>query len=239
MTGMPPIERSWDEPKGTEPSPSPGPPEKPPKKARTWIILASMGGIVAALVIVAGLINRPADSSLPAAGTAAPTATTTEAPPSLPTESSSAASDKCTRYQDLVNQAVTDTEAKVTAENARFAGCEGIVVPGKPEGRPTNPAAASTSTGGYEYSRDGIDWAWVDNARCDYGSCVQIKVSAGSADCSNGFYIAVNVLNSSGTIVGYSNDALPSLRRGQSAIMTFQITEDDADKVEMSELTCY
>lgn len=88
-------------------------------------------------------------------------------------------------------------------------------------------------------SREGIAFEWVDDPNCDYFGCSQLNVIARDAQCPNGLYASVNILDKSGTIIGYSNDSLPSLLLGQKARLNFTITEDDAATIALNEFSCY
>lgn len=239
MSGQPPIERTWDAP--------PPPPRPPLMSKRAVIIIGAVAGLVVVLIAASSALTNgfrgttatspptkgPVVEASPLAGAAASQA---------PTEGSGSTGTNCQRYQEMADGAKTETEARVTAENAAAAGCTGITVDDKPEGRPTAPWSERNATGGGATSVnvvDGIAWDWVDNPKCDFGVCTQMRVEATSGDCPNGFYVAVNVLDSSGTILGYSNDLLPTLRSGQSAILTFNILEDGGDQVRVSEFKCY
>lgn len=56
--------------------------------------------------------------------------------------------------------------------------------------------------------------------------------------CPDGGYIEMNLL-SSGTIVGYTNDAVPSMQMGDVYNARLAILESNVDDVDLTELTCY
>jgi len=86
---------------------------------------------------------------------------------------------------------------------------------------------------------DGVAFKWADNPNCDYFSCFGMTVIADSANCPNGFYAELNLLDSSGAIVGYTNDSVGSLRLGQKAKLIFNFTDDDVKTAEISKFSCY
>ena len=86
---------------------------------------------------------------------------------------------------------------------------------------------------------DGISWYWIKNPRCGYFSCWQMKVKASRTSCPDGLFITLDELNSSGDIIGNPIDSVSSLRRGQTAILTFTSTYDGRSSGRLSEVNCF
>lgn len=86
---------------------------------------------------------------------------------------------------------------------------------------------------------DGISYEWVDKPKCGYFDCFQMRVSADTTECLDGLYVEVNLLDQEDTIVGYSNDTVGSLREGQRAILTFDVTEDNVESADVSKFSCH
>lgn len=81
-------------------------------------------------------------------------------------------------------------------------------------------------------------WEWVDAAECSEGTrCWQITVSSDSG-CPNGLYGELNILDTNGTVIDYTNDTLGRLGAGGSAILTFDYYGDGAESGEIAKLEC-
>lgn len=212
----------------TPPETSPATTPKEPKERKPKTVLSIVLGLAVAVVVVVAIASfltkddaKTAAQSKPQANAVAST------DPEL--------TGRCTRYQELVNGAKTEKEALVTIDNGRLIGCD-LQMPDKTF--PTK-AAPLPMTGPAKPTLEGVEYKWVDNPKCDYGGCMQLRVTPRVQSCTGGLYVAVNVLDSSGTIIGYSNDLLPSVALGQQALLTFPILEDAADSVQIAEVKCY
>lgn len=86
---------------------------------------------------------------------------------------------------------------------------------------------------------DGIAWYWIKNPRCGYLACWQIKVKASRVSCPEGLFVTLDEKNRSGDIVGNPIDSVNSLRRGQTAILTFYSTFEGASTGSVSEMNCF
>ena len=85
-------------------------------------------------------------------------------------------------------------------------------------------------------------WKFLDEddaeyQECAFGSCGVVKVLAPSG-CAD-VYMKVNFLNSSGTVVDWSNDTASSLPADGAAVLQFTATQDDAKKIQIVEASCY
>jgi hypothetical protein len=83
-----------------------------------------------------------------------------------------------------------------------------------------------------------LEWKYPSSVNCDnsYGSCGTVMVRATTA-CTGGIYAEVNHLDSSGIVVGYSNDTVSALQAGQMALMQFNFTEDGSS-YQLTKLLC-
>lgn len=136
------------------------------------------------------------------------------------------------RCADLQLQAKSVTQlgqAQVNAvmARARDAGCDFPA-----------PAASPVAKADPRSSQDGIFFEWVEDPECDYGKCTQILLEAVDGACPNGLYVEVNLLDANDIIVGYTNDVLSSLPRGQRGKMTFETYDDSVKKMEITEFNC-
>jgi hypothetical protein len=83
-----------------------------------------------------------------------------------------------------------------------------------------------------------LEWKYPSSVNCDnsFGSCGTVMVRATTA-CTGGVYAEVNHLDSSGVVVGYSNDTVSALQAGQMALMHFNFTEDGSS-YQLTKLMC-
>lgn len=103
----------------------------------------------------------------------------------------------------------------------------------------TLAARAPWFPAGFTEYVDGLTaWKWVDRS-CSYStaSCNHIDVVAASG-CNN-LYVEVNYLDSSGSVVDWSNDTANNLGPGQTAKLEFVTFEDQASSATLSEISCY
>lgn len=93
--------------------------------------------------------------------------------------------------------------------------------------------------GYYEYGSN-VAWKWADGpSPCGYSRCWYSHIKVVTRDgCPSGLYAEVNKLNASGTVIGWSNDSVPSLRPGQKARLVF-VSYDPSDKSSLAEISCY
>jgi len=93
---------------------------------------------------------------------------------------------------------------------------------------------------GYNEYSSNVAWKWADGpSPCGYSRCWYSHIKVVSLNgCPSGLYAEVNKLNSAGTVIGWSNDSVPSLRPGQKARLVF-VTYDPADASSLAEISCY
>jgi hypothetical protein len=83
-------------------------------------------------------------------------------------------------------------------------------------------------------------WKWIKGVDCDYGGCWHIEVVAPPQGCPNALYAELQITDSKGTVVDFSNDSLGSLKGGQKARLTFNYLGDDRNVTgDVTEVKCY
>lgn len=114
----------------------------------------------------------------------------------------------------------------------------------------------STDTGSSDYGTDTYNPDWPPTGFTDYDGEVAYKwtTSTTDSDCSgctystmdvtalygcDSLYVEVNFLDSTGSIVDWSNDTVSSLSAGQTARLEFDTWEDYADQTEITDVSCY
>ena len=127
-----------------------------------------------------------------------------------------------------------------------LAGCSGG--PGSRTTADRAPVAKYTPVApdipsGFKDAGNGVAFAFLDHDDpafdCSYyNSCSMLRVYAYDS-CPSMVYVAANILDSSKRVVGFTNDTLPSLAKGQEALMTLGIMEKNGTSVQLSELKCY
>ena len=92
---------------------------------------------------------------------------------------------------------------------------------------------------GYVEREPGLAYKWVENpdSDCYYCSYWQMDVIARDG-CPNGLYAEINIENSSGTVIDWTNDRIPSLSQGDKARLTFETYNDASDSASVTELSC-
>jgi hypothetical protein len=94
---------------------------------------------------------------------------------------------------------------------------------------------------GYSEYETGIAWKWLSSGQfsCSYssGSCWGMSVVS-QLGCSS-LYVEINILDSAGNNIGYTNDTTSGLRPGQSAKLILDTFEDSASKAQLSKISCY
>ena len=85
-----------------------------------------------------------------------------------------------------------------------------------------------------------IAYKWINQSCTGNYGCVHASFISQNG-CSN-FYAAVNWLdapaNENGSVIGYSNNSLPSLGAMQTATLIFEDTSDNGKSAQMSEINC-
>ena len=94
---------------------------------------------------------------------------------------------------------------------------------------------------GFNEFSDGIAWRWQSNPSCDTGlgaACWGIDLVVRDG-CPTSVYAEVNISNTAGTAVDYSNDTLGGLESGQTGQVTFESFDSGAHTVRLSDISCY
>ena len=80
-------------------------------------------------------------------------------------------------------------------------------------------------------------WQWTDDCDGSYTGCHGMDVI--TRDGCSGLYVELQLLDSAGNAVGFTNDTLGSLDPGQVAKLDFSIYEDRAASAKLAEINCY
>jgi hypothetical protein len=104
------------------------------------------------------------------------------------------------------------------------------------------PQSAWNPPAGFRVYEDGLGWKFLEKTeyRCAMTTipCVGGAVYARDG-CPNNLYVELSVIDSAGSAIGYTNDAVGAIGPGQTAKLTFNITEDDASDVRLTQISCY
>ena len=91
------------------------------------------------------------------------------------------------------------------------------------------------------YGDSTLAWRWAEKGEfnCSYGDRCQAIFVASKSGCPSGLYAKINILDSSGVVVDYSNDLLSGIRAGEVAKMQFEFFTRGAGSTRLEELNCY
>jgi hypothetical protein len=91
------------------------------------------------------------------------------------------------------------------------------------------------------YGDPNLAWRWAEKGEfyCSYGDRCQAIFVASKSGCPSGLYAKINILDSSGVVVDYSNDLLSGIRPGEVAKMQFEFFTTGAGSTRLEELNCY
>ena len=111
--------------------------------------------------------------------------------------------------------------------SASLAGCSAPTYPDLTEVTPTEEAApveVDWAPAGYTQADEYLAYKFTTNQGawpCEDCNFWKVTVIA-NEDCSGGVYAEMNLLDSAGTIVDWTNDTVPYLAAGQKAILKFE-----------------
>lgn len=94
---------------------------------------------------------------------------------------------------------------------------------------------------GFESYDDNLAYRWKNPSKCKYSSmgCWGMEIVTKSG-CPSNLYVAINILDSSSAVVGYSNDSLPSLAPLTKAKLEFADTSGESNPSgQISEINCF
>ena len=187
-------------------------------------LLAGCGGATP-VATTAASSQSPLSATTAASSQSPLSAPTASPPPSTPPPKS------CSQWQSEADTAgmFGESQARSVKRQAEAAGCTGILIK-------ANDAQVAANMG--PITMNGVEWDWTPNPQCGYGSCFGITVTPMSQSCPNGVYAEINLLNGDGVVIGYSNDFIGSLKQGQKAKMTFQVTDNATEKAQLTKIDC-
>jgi hypothetical protein len=82
-----------------------------------------------------------------------------------------------------------------------------------------------------------IAWRWANKSNCNEYDCVTAEFIS-LYGCPSGLYVALNWLDGNDSVVGYTNETLPSLLPSQNAKLTFEDYEDSGQSGQISSIRC-
>ena len=82
-----------------------------------------------------------------------------------------------------------------------------------------------------------IAWRWASKDNCNDYDCVTAEFIS-HYGCTSGFYVALNWLDGNKSVVGYTNETLPSLLPMQNAKLTFEDYEETSSSGQISTISC-
>lgn len=105
----------------------------------------------------------------------------------------------------------------------------------------TVPDTSWIPKGFYQWSNDpNVAFRWApDGYSCNqYENSCYKAIFISQTGCPTQFYAAINLLDSSGSVIDYSNATLPNLLPMQRATLDFEDVNGNSKSAQMSEITC-
>lgn len=138
-------------------------------------------------------------------------------------------------FGDLSITEIDGSEEDAPIASTSFEGPTDTLLPDEVSARDTWAPPVS-----FEYwdADPTVAYRWVDDPDCpSYSGCWQMELVSRDG-CGGGLYVAMNKLEGD-TVVGYTNDSLPSLEPRQIARLTFTSTEDEQRlRGRVAEIVC-
>ncbi|WP_431220135.1 hypothetical protein [Leifsonia xyli] len=108
---------------------------------------------------------------------------------------------------------------------------------------PPTPERAYPLEVGYHDAGNGLEWQFgvlsdSPDGCSYYKSCVIVKLKA-FEDCPGGVYVEGQVMDASGTVIGMTNDTLPSLMAGQDGRVTLGYMGTGPQKTRVTDVVCH
>lgn len=97
--------------------------------------------------------------------------------------------------------------------------------------------ARMAKKGWFALGTDGLWGKWAGTTSDSFSAGVRLRVSSFDG-CPNGVYVEANLVDDSGTIISYTNDALPNLPPKQEAVLELLSTVDVEASVDVTEASC-
>lgn len=108
----------------------------------------------------------------------------------------------------------------------------------KPASDPAAEYAAKMQKRGWVQLTDGLWGKWDANTSDSFAVTWNLRVVSRTG-CSNGVYVEANVMDSSNTVVAFTNDMLPSLPANQEAVLQLTSTAQGQLTVRTTKASCY
>ena len=108
--------------------------------------------------------------------------------------------------------------------------------------RATSAPAAPWYPSGYSPYKTDLAVKWVDGAAvppaCGSGCTYWTLQIVSKYGCPGGIYAEVNILDSAGTNIGWTNDTLASLKTGQAGQLQFKTYVKNPKSASIAKITC-
>lgn len=108
---------------------------------------------------------------------------------------------------------------------------------------PSEPAQVNWAPKGFSKFDESIAFKFTTSkGQSPCSDCNYWKVTIiANEECKDGVYAELNMLDSSGTVLNWSNDSIPFLGARQKAVLTFENYPYDSnlDSGELTDLACY
>ena len=123
--------------------------------------------------------------------------------------------------------------------NAKYATLEAEYTTAKDAAQANADSAPWYPESYTEWSDDtNVAYDWVDGS-CDYGTrCSHVRVIT-LTGCPTNLYVEANFETNYGTVIDWTNDTASYLGPGDSAYLTLSSYEDNADRVDITKISCY
>ena len=82
-----------------------------------------------------------------------------------------------------------------------------------------------------------IAWKWAVKNNCNEYDCITAEFIS-QYGCPSGLYVALNWLDRNDSVVGYTNETLPSLLPMQNAKLTFEDYDEVSSSGQISTIRC-
>ena len=82
-----------------------------------------------------------------------------------------------------------------------------------------------------------VAWRWASKNNCSDYACITAEFTS-QYGCPSGLYVALNWLDRNDSVVGYTNETLPSLLPMQNAKLTFDDYEEVSSSGQISTIRC-
>lgn len=129
----------------------------------------------------------------------------------------------------------SETASKSLSQDASVSTSNPSVAPKVVSTKPWYPAGFSVWASDENIA---VRWAPAGFTCNQYENGCYKAIFISHNGCPREFYAAINLLDSSGSVINYSNGSLPTLLPLQRATIDFQDINGDSKSAQMSQITC-